>query len=82
MTVIVTLHKSSAKLYLLELFRLELLNLQFESKQNSNSPINEFLTASKGLAEMVSSNGTGENELIGKADNMFYRAKNNGRNRL
>jgi diguanylate cyclase (GGDEF)-like protein len=49
---------------------------------NINSPTKNYLTASIGLAEMVPSMGSEESELISKADNMLYKAKNNGRNRI
>lgn len=50
--------------------------------QNHNSPTMNYLTASIGLAEMIPAWGNEENELIGKADSMLYRAKENGRNRV
>ncbi len=49
---------------------------------NSNSPTENQLTASIGLAVMFPSEGSGENELIGKAESMLYKAKESGRNRV
>ena len=49
---------------------------------NSDSPINKYLTASVGLAEMVPHLGCNEGELISKADSMLYKAKDQGRNRV
>ena len=49
---------------------------------NDHSPTAKHLTASIGLAEMVPDKGSQEHELIGKADNMLYRAKESGRNRV
>lgn len=49
---------------------------------NSKSPTKDYLTASIGLAEMVPSETLSQNELIQKADDMLYRAKENGRNRI
>lgn len=49
---------------------------------NSDSPIDKYLTASVGLAEMIPNTGTGEGALINKADLMLYKAKDRGRNRV
>lgn len=49
---------------------------------NIHSPITECLTASIGLAEAHPHFGSNESELINKADNMLYKAKNKGRNRF
>jgi diguanylate cyclase (GGDEF)-like protein len=50
--------------------------------QNINSPTEKYLTASIGLAEMTPKLKSKEKELISKADNMLYRAKDRGRNRV
>ena len=50
--------------------------------QNKNSPINNCLTASIGLAEIIPDQGNEAKELITKADRMLYRAKDSGRNRV
>ncbi|WAJ72230.1 sensor domain-containing diguanylate cyclase [Catenovulum adriaticum] len=50
--------------------------------QNINSPTEDYLTASIGLAEMVPNSKNGEIELIGKADSMLYKAKDSGRNKV
>lgn len=49
---------------------------------NVNSPIKSYLTASIGLIEVVPNRNSKESELIGKADNMLYKAKENGRNKV
>ncbi len=49
---------------------------------NRNTPTENYLTASIGLAEMVPGKGSEEKELIGKADSMLYKAKQSGRNRV
>ncbi len=49
---------------------------------NCNSPTENYLTASIGLATVVPNMGSEESELIRKADNMLYRAKGCGRNRI
>lgn len=48
--------------------------------QNKNSPIENYLTGSIGLAEMAPSRNSDEMELISKADKMLYRAKKRGKN--
>ena len=50
--------------------------------QNKNSPVESYLTASIGLAEMIPVEENEEVKLIGKADKMLYKAKDNGRNRV
>ena len=50
--------------------------------QNENSPTEKYLTASIGLASIVPSRGSQERELFSKADQMLYRAKERGRNRV
>ncbi|MDO6461954.1 sensor domain-containing diguanylate cyclase [Granulosicoccaceae sp. 1_MG-2023] len=49
---------------------------------NKNSPVEPYLTASIGLAEMIPGEETNEGALIGLADRMLYLAKNKGRNRV
>jgi diguanylate cyclase (GGDEF)-like protein len=49
---------------------------------NKNSPVETYLTASIGLAGMVPNRDSDEKELINKADNMLYQAKDRGRNRV
>lgn len=49
---------------------------------NAQSPTHQSLTASIGLAEVVPSAKKKENDLINRADEMLYKAKANGRNRL
>jgi len=49
---------------------------------NKNSPVEPYLTASIGLAEMVPTGEDDEKTLIANADRMLYLAKNNGRNRV
>lgn len=49
---------------------------------NSNSSISEHLTVSIGLAELIPTRDSEESELISKADQMLYRAKESGKNRL
>ena len=50
--------------------------------QNTNSPIENYLTASIGVAEVLPARESDESDLISKADTMLYRAKENGRNRV
>jgi diguanylate cyclase (GGDEF)-like protein len=49
---------------------------------NSNSPTESYLTASIGLAEIVPSSDRKEADLLGMADEMLYRAKMHGKNRV
>ncbi|MDX2421802.1 MAG: sensor domain-containing diguanylate cyclase [Amphritea sp.] len=49
---------------------------------NQESPIEDYLTASVGLAACVPKKGSSERELISLADSMLYRAKANGRNKV
>lgn len=49
---------------------------------NSGSPIESYVTVSIGLAENVSGKIAGQSELVSKADNKLYLAKDNGRNRV
>jgi PleD family two-component response regulator len=50
--------------------------------QNEHSPLEQYLTASIGLVEMIPSRGELENILISEADRLLYNAKHNGRNRV
>jgi len=49
---------------------------------SKSSPVEKYLTASIGLAEMVPTGEDDEKTLIANADRMLYQAKNNGRNRV
>ncbi len=49
---------------------------------NRQSPVEKYLTASIGLAEIFPSKNNTEYELISQADTMLYKAKNSGRNRV
>lgn len=49
---------------------------------NEKSPLNSYLTASIGLAELRPNQDSNESELIGKADYMLYKAKESGRNKV
>lgn len=49
---------------------------------SKSSPVEKYLTASIGLVEMVPAGENHERALVGLADRMLYRAKNNGRNRV
>jgi len=69
---------SAAKDLLISLLE-EVINLDIA---NINSPTEQYLTASIGLAEAMPLFGSNESELIYKADALLYKAKNNGRNRF
>ncbi len=56
-----------------------LVDLKIPHEKSSTSP---YLTASIGLACMIPSPDSDENELIGVADRMLYQAKESGRNRV
>ena len=57
----------------------EIVNLNID---NPNSPTRPYLTASIGLATLQPGFGTHQEILIRQADNMLYKAKKRGRNRL
>jgi diguanylate cyclase (GGDEF)-like protein len=50
--------------------------------RNEHSPTYRCLTASIGLAQMIPDSRLDETELIRRADDMLYRAKDAGRNRV
>jgi diguanylate cyclase (GGDEF)-like protein/PAS domain S-box-containing protein len=49
---------------------------------NCKSPTSDYLTASIGLAELLPNKTNRESELISNADNMLYKAKESGRNKI
>lgn len=57
-------------------------NIENLNIPNKNSPVESYLTASIGIAEMLPDKDTDLTELISKADNMLYRAKGSGKNRV
>lgn len=50
--------------------------------ENKNSPTEDHLTASIGVAEAIPVKGSDESEIVNKADRMLYKAKDRGRNRV
>ena len=59
-----------------------LVNIAELNIPNHHSPTEKYLTASIGLTGTVPNACIRENELVGIADNMLYRAKEKGRNRV
>lgn len=49
---------------------------------NEKSPVKKYLTASIGLAAMIPSSGLTEETIVYAADEMLYKAKKNGRDRV
>lgn len=49
---------------------------------NIKSVTKKYLTVSIGLSELIPSRGSEESDLISKADQMLYKAKESGRNRI
>ena len=49
---------------------------------NEKSPTHPTLTASIGLTAMLPDDSSNEQELIGRADELMYEAKRNGRNQI
>ncbi len=47
---------------------------------NEHSPVNQYLTASIGVAQMIPTVEYDKADLINRADNMLYQAKKQGRN--
>ena len=62
----------------------ERIRAKVESLQipHQSSQISPYVTVSLGMATFVPSDGSAPDHLINMADQMLYRAKNNGRNRV